>query len=914
MKAWAFVFGTIFGGAMLVSACSGGNTGSNFVGGDGGADVTVLEAGQLNSGDGSNGSCNKLTCEKLGYTCGMTGDGCGGTIDCGTCATGSCGGGGKFSQCGGSGPCQAKTCAELGSSCGPEGDGCGGLIQCGSCAKPDICGGGGTPSVCGTNGAPHPDGGLDGGPCVPKTCASQGISCGPAGDGCGNVLACGSCTTAGDTCGGGGTNGVCGQNTACTPKTCADSPTINCGQLADGCGGLTASCGTCTTAGYICGGGGPGICGNNPPCTNLCLDQVACAGNATTTLTGTVVAGTLPTYIPTSPAGLGPDPIPNVIVYVPNGTPDAFAKGVECTACGANVSGSPLVQAVTDAQGNFTLTNVPVPSSGVIPLVIQLGRWRRIFGLGNALNPGIPVASCVANNAGTIRMPRTHTEGDIPLTAISTGQIDPMECVLLKMGVAKSEFTNPGGGGRIEMYKGNGSIISASTPAETTLVPDVANDTTTLDNYDQVIFPCWGKDPIAEMSDNPMVNVKTTNQQQNVVSYMSAGGRMFATHLSYSWLAFPGASPFDQTAVWTGDFPEPIGTPDLEYNTGNSVITHPSTSADVNTMYSWMNGLSWNGATAGSFAISQERNNFNSANAGSELWMSVSNAAPPLTGHPTSFPAVYTFNTPYSTATPPPAQCGKVIYSDFHVSVIQGGGDDDEGVVFPAECTADPMSAQEKALEYLIWDLASCPAPPPGPSCTPLTCASLGANCGSVGDGCGGTLNCGTCTGQCDTCGGGGTASVCGGTCCKPETCTGQNIECGPAGDGCGNKIQCGTCPTGLTCGGGGVNGHCGSIDAGPTCEPLSCATQGIKCGPAGDGCGNELQCGSCAAGQECGAGGKSGECAPVCVPRTCAQLGFNCGPTGDGCGHELQCGTCKAPQTCGGTGKTSVCGATTSK
>jgi len=39
------------------------------------------------------------------------------------------------------------------------------------------------------------------------------------------------------------------------------------------------------------------------------------------------------------------------------------------------VSGSPLVTATTAVDGTFTLDNAP--SGTAIPLVIQLGRWRR---------------------------------------------------------------------------------------------------------------------------------------------------------------------------------------------------------------------------------------------------------------------------------------------------------------------------------------------------------------------------------------------------------------------------------------------------------------------------------------------------------------------------------------------------------
>ena len=48
-----------------------------------------------------------------------------------------------------------------------------------------------------------------------------------------------------------------------------------------------------------------------------------------------------------------------------------------------------------------------------------------------------------------------RSPGDIPLTAISTGAVDSLECILLKMGVDESEFAGTGaggGGGRIHLY------------------------------------------------------------------------------------------------------------------------------------------------------------------------------------------------------------------------------------------------------------------------------------------------------------------------------------------------------------------------------------------------------------------------------------------------------------------------------
>jgi hypothetical protein len=100
---------------------------------------------------------------------------------------------------------------------------------------------------------------------------------------------------------------------------------------------------------------------------------------------------------------------------------------------------------------------------------------------------------------------------------------------------------------------------------------------------------------------------------------------------------------------------------------------------------------------------------------------------------------------------------------------------------------------------------------------------------------------------------------VCGGS-CTPRTCAQQNIECGPAGDGCGNVLQCGDCTAPLTCGGGGVPGRCGAS----SCTPRTCAQLNIECGPAGDGCGGLLNCGTCLNGGICGGDGVPGRCSGI--------------------------------------------------
>ena len=128
------------------------------------------------------GSCTtRSTCADLGATCGQQGDGCGDVIECGTCTLPeTCGGAGVSNTCGTpsgttgeGGVCTPKSCLSMGYNCGPVADGCGGLVDCGTCAT-GSCGASGKPNVCG---------GTTAATCVKKTCADYGANCGPVSDG-----------------------------------------------------------------------------------------------------------------------------------------------------------------------------------------------------------------------------------------------------------------------------------------------------------------------------------------------------------------------------------------------------------------------------------------------------------------------------------------------------------------------------------------------------------------------------------------------------------------------------------------------------------------------------------------------------------------------------------------------------------
>jgi hypothetical protein len=94
--------------------------------------------------------CTKRTCADWKANCGTPPDLCNGIVpSCGTCAAGSCGGGGTPYVCG-PGTCVSKTKCPP-DACGKIPDGCGGILPCGdsNCKNGTICGGGGKVNVCG---------------------------------------------------------------------------------------------------------------------------------------------------------------------------------------------------------------------------------------------------------------------------------------------------------------------------------------------------------------------------------------------------------------------------------------------------------------------------------------------------------------------------------------------------------------------------------------------------------------------------------------------------------------------------------------------------------------------------------------------------------------------------------------------
>jgi hypothetical protein len=403
--------------------------------------------------------------------------------------------------------------------------------------------------------------------------------------------------------------------------------------------------------------------GTGGQCVNLQCQRATCTGGSDTTLSGRV----------TDPSG--ERPVYNVIVYVPNSTPQPFARGPTCDQCGVLASGDPVTSTLTAPDGTFTLKNVPVGTN--IPIVVQIGKWRHQDVVST-------VSACTDNRVegDRTKLPSKHGPvDDIPWMAIATGGCDPFECLLLDIGVDPTEISDATGAGHIQLFQGaGGSTVRAGAPTAQGLWANAAQ----LASYDMIVNACECQEHAEE---------KPQSSLDNMYAYANGGGRLFTTHYQYYWmdptLATPEAmSPWENTNqfIVDTDMPTPIlGTIDQTFPKGAAFAK-------------WLLGVGAS-STLGVLQINDARNNSIGAPPPSIQWITTTNSS-------TSTPALVhsTFNTP--VGVPDDLQCGKVLYSDFHV--VDSTVALDPGATWPTECEHVSITPQQEALEFMLFDLSSC--------------------------------------------------------------------------------------------------------------------------------------------------------------------------------------------------------------
>jgi len=459
----------------------------------------------------------------------------------------------------------------------------------------------------------------------------------------------------------------------------------------------------------------PGLCANNSAYvkTDATPGCMGCGSACNTRVLGKV-------YDPSaSPGSLGNNiGIANAVVYQPSKPLITFAPLPTCDSCSSLQT--PYVTATTtDSTGSFVLTGVS-PGTAV-PIVVQSGRWRRQI--------TVNVTACADNApaAGTFHLPSSRTDGlggvaEIPKMAVATGNHDPLECLLLKMGIASSEIqrrVSSADANRIQLYYTNGTKTSPAQPTSKQLW----NGTVNIQNeYSAVILGCETScmsGPPNMFSQDAGCTAMTATEKNRLRDFVNAGGRAFGTH--------GGGQPFIQAG-------SPFASAVSGWAAGGSP-SYVTPVAGVPNIAGPAKGRINTGTAAQDRFRDWMRDNGGSTFFGTgwaridNPWSSVANVNPATTtewirGSSTNAWGAgnYVLSLSFDTPLAPAAACGRVVYSSMHTSPARAGGISTYGKAFPGACAlAAGMSEEERALEYQIFQLTSCgfaavtPPPPPPP-------------------------------------------------------------------------------------------------------------------------------------------------------------------------------------------------------
>jgi hypothetical protein len=551
---------------------------------------------------------------------------------------------------------------------------------------------------------------------------------------------------------------------------------VACPQTADGgdyfcdpnrCPPVVEGSGDVDAAGFVESDAGVSLV---PNCTALSCQVQNCVGNPfdaspdayapATTITGKVY----------DPAGV--NPLNNVSVFIPNDPTvplPAFVPGPTCDPCTyAGGASPPSTVAVTQTgpDGSFTLTNVP--SGTNIPIVVQVGKWRRKITLAN-------VTPCAVNQIrpGTLHLPRNQTDGDnnhadLPKMAfVVGGGPDDLECLLLKMGLDPNEFgsLNLNTTRALHYYE---SPDKPSTPLDPAFGgPSVSGQLlwtspTNLALYDLVILGCDGND----YTDNG----RSPGGYTNLTNYANGGGRVFLSHYSRSWMM--NNTPWSPAAnSWPASWALSSLTATIDQSTPQGQAFEQ-----------WL--VNVHAITdAGTMAIqTPHQSSVSPLGPGVRSLMNAGPGQFPQPDGSTQFSPNFEFDTPYGGAN----ACGRVVYADFHVSSADklSPPGADAGTSTPIGCSTSAQCGYGSTCPAPTGGLGTCNANPCYPPTTQTDCNTT---YGATHYTCAGATM-GTCA--CNV------SSDCpanGGTCvnglCSQATCY-RNSDCPSGPIRCVNSVQ----------------------------------------------------------------------------------------------------------------------------
>jgi hypothetical protein len=281
----------------------------------------------------------------------------------------------------------------------------------------------------------------------------------------------------------------------------------------------------------------------------------------------------------------------------------------------------------------------------------------------------------------------------MPQIAITTGDADALDCFVRKLGIDDSEITTDAQGGKVHLYNGNGAKQFAASFAggarpfnnATTLWGNLDK----LSGYDIVMLSCEGGQRPA---------TKPQAALQAVHDYAGLGGRVFLSHWHNIWVSGEdgdlGHGMPDWEAVATFDFAA------LQKEATQLTFVDETVPKGLS-FATWLMNV---GASLvrDELQVNEPRYTCKAVDpAKGERWVYVD----PARSTPLDKTGVQDmlFTTPQDK--PEGDRCGKVVLSDMHVS---SGSSSKSVTPYPGGCSSTPLSAQEKALAFIFFDISSC--------------------------------------------------------------------------------------------------------------------------------------------------------------------------------------------------------------
>jgi hypothetical protein len=380
-------------------------------------------------------------------------------------------------------------------------------------------------------------------------------------------------------------------------------------------------------------------------------------------------------------------PLYNAVVYVVEEKElMPLGQRAQCESCSAHFPKAALALDLTKADGSFKVVNMPAGDN--VPLVIQLGKWRRLVRLKHVA----PCANTVLD-AELTRLPRNSSEGDLPKIAVTTGGSDALECLVKKLGVDSSEFSAIDGLGRVRLFAGYGAAKEMQSDGQ--LVPlepaeELWKSSDRMLDYDMLLMSCEGNDNVFNPPDDEDFPAdalpRPPAMHLEVRKYADLGGRIFGSHWHHRWINSDGSTPDDP-------YPEVAKFAESAMDIGDVTVKVDSTFPKGSAFRDWLVNVGAS-TTPGELPVVKAEH-------------SVDAVVEPLAqrwiyGDDPQMVQYFSFTTPVGVS-----ECGRMVFSDVHVTF---GGGDAAKLPFPERCGVSDteLTPQEKALAFMIFDLSSC--------------------------------------------------------------------------------------------------------------------------------------------------------------------------------------------------------------